>query len=1722
MVSATGGSAAGRDVSTKCLTALFAAALIQLNAVSARAVCDVIPQPETAFRSATGSVNRVYASEGDLLVLTHDSAGCDASSPAFTTVDPEGNVATFVFTPPQGPATAVVRASDIWCDGAFAARQAACEAQLGIGGTAFCIPYASAPPASASSLTVPLASQGRAGPVRIAVSDAASALPCQIASQRCADQAGLAACIDEFFANDGSCSTDPSSRHPQFPGLTVLPLPNDFSGICDSPDPSIPCSNNGTNVAFTTDAAGNAVVPINWAGVLIPGTLPIPRLVRASTSVAAFTGPPPEPTQTPGAPIRVPGLAFLQSFSPKGLRVDPLFNPLVDPDSPDTELFGSADAERGVIRVLRRSPVFRQCAAGNNAGLPCVADVECPASQCIAARCRGGSRAGLQCSSDAGCPGGECGGSLFDFSDRYSAGGTGPIALTSAQYSAEAENPAAIDGLASTNDLFMLVRSEALEQKDLDGDGVVQADAVVTLRDAATGLLAPIGPGGAPGRPTTRVRDFLFDLPAVAVENDVVAFLERELNNDYDADGDAFDTILRVFRLDAGDALELTAGSNRPAEPLGRIGRQSLVVSDGLVFFRESELDGAEQVGSGLETSTEYPTVTRGVPGFLSYVWQPMTMTPSGRFVAFVSADEFMQDDFNNASDVFVFDRDADADGILDEAGATSLVRVSVDSNGNQGLCSHSTFGCQGVALGPSITSSGRFVAFESVHGNLVPGDTNQELDVFVRDRDLDADGVFDEPGEVATVRVSVASDGTQAEGWSGGAQISANGRWVIFGSTAYNLDPDVADLGYFVHDRDADEDGVFDEDPVSQPGSVATYNLMKSLGTIPEAGVVVPTAMTPDGRWVIFHGFPQGVFVFDRDADSDGIFDEPSQTSLARVDLTSSGSEADGTTFGRAVSDDGRFVLMETEAQNLAPGPGGVAIVLRDRDADEDGIFDEPGAVLTRELTRGQGAGLYAEGALSPEGRFAALNVGDPIESSVFWKMDVETRISTPIISGLLWDTVPLAISSRGRSVVFADADSGFFYSMSARSNDLSRDLDGDGDVEDIFLAVTDARLGAPIPVSLLGPAERVAVAGGNAIFLRPEAETGAGVDLNGDLDVADRVVYLWRNRQPGPAVNLGVAAERVAISEQVVAALVSEAGEGQLLNGDSDMNDWVVHVNDLATATAGSWTSLFSAADAIQARGPWVAFTVPEASQGTNLNGDGDLNDRVLRIYNVQTHQYLTLVDEQGVPVPGVGPAVDDFVLGDQLVAFRVSEFGQGQNLNGIAPQIPGGVADSDLFDSVLHVAELATGTVYNSMQAAIPCPVEACDPRIPYRVQGTKVTFLTLEANQGGNDLDQNGDAGTGLVLQHFNPTALAAGGSLQDAGDVVGAALAGICTATAEACASNLDCGGGGTCYFPPGGCLFDTGVNCDPEDPVTCALSQFCAPILGMPQQGTCKEFQGPCLTDAECTAPATCADNGADAERLFAAVSEQPDGRQRYVSLGRCSDGDGSCRNDGDCNGGATCDGAVTVIATAADPDADGLADPIDNCPDVANDDQKDSDGDDTGDACDRQTCGNHRQEYGEGCDHGDQNGLDGLCDADCHYVGSGAACSDGVDNDGDGKIDAGYDLGCTSPSDPSERSPTRPCDDGLDNDGDYKVDFGADPGCFNDSSGREDPACSNGIDDDGDGTVDWDGAGYAAPDAYCGGNPAKGAEKKTSSCGLGLEMTLLLPILWSLRRRRG
>jgi hypothetical protein len=210
-------------------------------------------------------------------------------------------------------------------------------------------------------------------------------------------------------------------------------------------------------------------------------------------------------------------------------------------------------------------------------------------------------------------------------------------------------------------------------------------------------------------------------------------------------------------------------------------------------------------------------------------------ISSDGRFVAFRGPAPLL--DSGPDWDVYIHDRNADGDTEFDERGEGefSTTMVSVDSDGNESVvpeCERTDWWpsspCYLCGDIPDLSDDGRYVVFAHGASNLVPEEDQDNCvnDVYVHDRDLSGDGTFDEQGDIATVRVSVSSDGQEGDGDSGtqdykmgngGVSMSGDGRHIAFYSEATNLlgpgndTNGVADI--FVHDRDRDADGVFDPD---------------------------------------------------------------------------------------------------------------------------------------------------------------------------------------------------------------------------------------------------------------------------------------------------------------------------------------------------------------------------------------------------------------------------------------------------------------------------------------------------------------------------------------------------------------------------------------------------------------------------------------------------------------------------------------------------------------------------------------------------------------------------------------------------------------------------------------------------------------------------------------------------------------------------------------------
>lgn len=130
----------------------------------------------------------------------------------------------------------------------------------------------------------------------------------------------------------------------------------------------------------------------------------------------------------------------------------------------------------------------------------------------------------------------------------------------------------------------------------------------------------------------------------------------------------------------------------------------------------------------------------------------------NGRYVAFASsASNLVTGDGNGFQDIFVYDLQTE-----------TTERVSVNPQGGDP---------NGGSFWPSLSADGRYIAFTSGASNLVVGDENEILDVFVYDRQMET-----------TTRVSVDLHGGNSNEFSGFASLSADGRFVAFMSQANNL----------------------------------------------------------------------------------------------------------------------------------------------------------------------------------------------------------------------------------------------------------------------------------------------------------------------------------------------------------------------------------------------------------------------------------------------------------------------------------------------------------------------------------------------------------------------------------------------------------------------------------------------------------------------------------------------------------------------------------------------------------------------------------------------------------------------------------------------------------------------------------------------------------------------------------------------------------------------
>jgi Tol biopolymer transport system component len=279
-------------------------------------------------------------------------------------------------------------------------------------------------------------------------------------------------------------------------------------------------------------------------------------------------------------------------------------------------------------------------------------------------------------------------------------------------------------------------------------------------------------------------------------------------------------------------------------------------------------------------------------------------ITPDGRFVAFESvATTLVDGDKNGAMDVFVRDR---------VAGTTT--RVSVASDGTE---------ANSACYVDAISADGDLVLFESYASNLVADDTNDFTDLFVRDVEAGT-----------TIRVSTAADGTEGDLGCYGGDLSRDGRFVAFASYSSNLVPGDTNGRIDVFVRDL-VDGTVTRVSVDSNG--AEFETGGGMPGVARSGI----AFSPDGTLVAFPSLEAAsgsgddndaydVFVRDRVQGTTTVVSTDSNGKFSRSGRNGQGSWANG------VSSDGRLILMDSAALELAANEntnsGTLDVYVRDR----------------------------------------------------------------------------------------------------------------------------------------------------------------------------------------------------------------------------------------------------------------------------------------------------------------------------------------------------------------------------------------------------------------------------------------------------------------------------------------------------------------------------------------------------------------------------------------------------------------------------------------------------------------------------------------------------------------------------------------------------------------------------------------------------------------------
>ena len=301
------------------------------------------------------------------------------------------------------------------------------------------------------------------------------------------------------------------------------------------------------------------------------------------------------------------------------------------------------------------------------------------------------------------------------------------------------------------------------------------------------------------------------------------------------------------------------------------------------------------------------------------------SISDNGRYIPFSSnATNLFSNDTNGYVDTFIYDR------VEQTVELISLAPDGSQANNSSGS--------------GSISGDGRYVTFASFASNLVPNDTNEQRDIFIYDR-----------VNQTTELVSTASDAAIANGNSYFSVVNDNGRYVAFESDASNL---------VANDTNGQRD-IFIRDRLNQTIELASVS---NDGTQAN-GVSELGSISDDGRYVVFESDASNLVADDTNGQRDVFVRDRLNQTIERVSVSGDGTQANGVSEYSSISGNGRYVVFESDANNL---------VLNDTNERRD-IFIYDRVEQTTELASVSGDGTIgnldsSNPSISDDGRYVSF----------------------------------------------------------------------------------------------------------------------------------------------------------------------------------------------------------------------------------------------------------------------------------------------------------------------------------------------------------------------------------------------------------------------------------------------------------------------------------------------------------------------------------------------------------------------------------------------------------------------------------------------------------------------------------------------------------------------------------------------------------------------------